>query len=58
MNRENVSDARNKKREVRTYESAANARHVLNLFIYTEREGEGQTDKEKTSAIFTRGFIQ
>ena len=55
MNRENVSVARNKKREVRTCESAANTRHVLNLFIYTKRERERGKQTKKRQVQFLLG---
>ena len=56
MNRENVSVARNKKREVRTCESAANTRHVLNLFIYTARERGKQTKKRQVQFLLEDSF--
>ena len=54
MNRENVSDARNKKREVRTCESTAKAQHVLNLFIYRERRK--QTKKRQVQFLLGDSF--
>ena len=54
MNRENVSDARNQKREVRTCESTANAKHVLNLFIYRERRK--QTKKRQVQFLLGNSF--
>ena len=54
MNRENVSDARNQKRELRTCERTANAKHGWNLFIYRERRK--QTKKRQVQFLLGNSF--